>query len=93
VTSVDGVRATPRTSPGVYRGLSSRDGVAALLRDDAALLTLLRTKEAIEHILNVVDMALFNVLAGLEVITEDRRTGTTHDAQLPAEVGQVLQLR
>jgi hypothetical protein len=44
--------------------------------------TPLCAEEAMKHVLNVVDMALVNVLANLEVIAEHRRACAAHHAQL-----------
>jgi ribosomal protein S7 len=49
--------------------------------------------ELVKHALNVFDVALRNVSAHFEVIAKDGRTGATHYAQLPREVGQVFHLR
>ena len=37
-------------------------------------------------------MALVDVSASLEMITEDRRTCTAHRAQLPVQIPQVFEL-
>ena len=57
------------------------------------LSTSLGAEEAVKHILNLIDMALFDLSASFEVITEDRRACTAHHAQLPAQIRQVFCLR
>jgi hypothetical protein len=42
--------------------------------------------EAVKYVLNVLDVALFNVLTSLEVLTEDCRAGTAHHTQPLAQV-------
>jgi hypothetical protein len=42
--------------------------------------TSLGAEEAVKHVLNIIDMFLFDVLASLEVVAEDRRACTAHHA-------------
>jgi hypothetical protein len=53
----------------------------------------LRDEEAIEDALDTVEMALFDVLANLKAISEHGRTSSSHRAELPAHIRQVLHLR
>jgi len=46
----------------------------------------------VKHGLDGVNMALVDVSASLEMITEDRRTCTAHRAQLPVQIPQVFEL-
>src|SRR5262249_3537018 len=59
--------------------------------------TCLSTRPGIEeprkHPLEVIDVALFNILPNLEVITEHRCTGAAHDAELLGAIRQGLHLR
>ena len=53
----------------------------------------LSAQEPVKDALNIIEMALFNVLAVLELISENGRTGTTHKVKLSGPTRQVLQFR
>ena len=53
----------------------------------------LRAEEALEDVLDLVQMSLLDIPTDIKSITEYGLTGATHNTELSAQIRQVLRLR